>query len=406
MNTVDHLTNSREMQRAQMQNLTRRMVAHAKNKTTDFAEDPLPVPVGVYSDADRAEAEISKIFLKVPLVAGLSCDMPDKGSRMVFEVAGRSILIMRGKDNKVRAFLNACRHRGVRLTEECTTATRITCPFHGWTYDLEGKLIGLPGKAAFDGLKQGELGLTAVPVVEWNGLILVRADPDGKPIDAEEYFGELSPLLRSLNLENLAPVKKHKEKVAANWKFAQDTFFEGYHFSSLHPETISASSINNSLVHDSWGPHQRVMMSYKFFEEWGNLPEEEWDEVPYQGIHLLFPNTILYVGNLEALVKDKGDHTDRQIFGFWRGFPDGEANRSYTLLETYRPASQSDPETIKEYTDVTDFIIQVITTEDYALCEQGQKNLQTLPRNTNLYFGRNECALQSIHGALNELIDQ
>jgi phenylpropionate dioxygenase-like ring-hydroxylating dioxygenase large terminal subunit len=269
---------------------------------------------------------------------------------------------------------------------------------------MEGKLVGLPGKAAFEGLEQGALSLVQVPVAEWHGLVLVRAEPGGDPIDPEIWFGALAPLLRSLNLQNLAPVKKHKEPVAANWKFAQDTFFEGYHFSSLHPQTISVSSINDSLVHDSWGPHQRVMMSYRFFEEWGRQPEAEWGEIPYQGIHLLFPNTILYVGNLEALVKDKDDHTDKQIFGFWRGFPDGGPNNSYTLLETYRPASQTALDVVKEYEDVTDFIIRVITSEDYALCEQGQKNLKSLPRDTNLYFGRNECALQSIHENINALI--
>jgi phenylpropionate dioxygenase-like ring-hydroxylating dioxygenase large terminal subunit len=401
----DDLAQGRETQRLQMLDLTRRMVAHATGKTTDFADQPMPVPVGTYSDPARAEAEVREMFLKLPLVAGLSCDVPEPGSKMLFEVAGRSILIMRGKDGQLRGFLNACRHRGVRLVENCTTASRLSCPFHGWTYDLEGRLVGQPGKAAFEGLEQGALSLTRVPVAEWCGLVLVRADPAGEPIDAEAWFGDLAPLLRSLHLGNLAPVKKHREPVAANWKFAQDTFFEGYHFSSLHPQTISVSSLTDSLVHDSWGPHQRVMMSYRFFEEWGRMPEAEWGEVPYQGIHLLFPNTILYVGNLEALVKDRANHTDRQIFGFWRGFPDGGPDRSYTLLETYRPASQSEPATVKEYEDVTDFIVKVIASEDYALCEQGQKNLMTLPRETNLYFGRNECALQSIHRNINALIE-
>ncbi len=394
-----------ERQRAVMRSLQRRMVEHiAAGQTTDMAPEARPVPVSVYTDPERDAAERRVLFLRLPIVAGLSCDVPEPGDQMTFDALGRSILIMRGKDGMLRAFLNACRHRAARLVKDCGHATRISCPFHGWTYDLEGKLVGVPGRVAFDGVERAELSLQAVPIQEWNGLILVKGDPDAGPIDADSFFAPIADEIRQLGLDKMVPVKKDVVPVAANWKFAQDTFFEGYHFKTLHPTTIGAAAYGNVTIHDAFGPHQRVMMPYRFFEDWVGKPEGEWGEIPYQGIHLLFPNTVFYAGNLESLVKDKEDLTDRQIFGFWRGFPGEDANSSFTMMSTYRPASQSEPETVKEYEDLTDFIIQVISTEDYALCADGQKNLRTLPADHHIYFGRNEGALQSIHQHIDQLL--
>lgn len=394
-----------ERQRAAMRDMQRRMVAHiAAGNTTDLAEAPMPIKAGTYTDPARHEAEMRALFQSLPMVAALSCDLPEPGDAITFDAAGPPILITRGKDGQVHAFLNACRHRAARVVKDCAHGSRFSCPFHGWTYDLEGKLVGVPGKVAFEGLGTDQMRLRPVPVMEWAGLILVRANPDGEPIDAEAYFGPMADEIRQLGLERLVPVKKAVVNVAANWKFAQDTFFEGYHFASLHPTTVGVATIHNCTIHDEFGPHQRVMMPYRFFDDYVGKPEAEWDEVPYQGIHLLFPNTVLYAGNLESLVKAKEDLTDRQIFGLWRGFPDGGPDKSYTLMATYRPASQSSPEAVKEYEDLTDFIVQVVSTEDYSMCADGQKNMKAMKLDDEMYIGRNEGAIQSIHRHIDAIL--
>jgi nitrite reductase/ring-hydroxylating ferredoxin subunit len=395
-----------DRQRATMRDLQRRMVAHmAAGNTTDLVEAPQKIPVGVYTDPVRAEAEFRALFLRLPLVAGLSCDVPGPGDAITFDAAGVPVLVMRGKDGVLRAFRNACRHRAARLVKDCHKGGRVTCPFHGWTYDTEGKLVGVPGKVAFEGLDVESVSLQPIALAEWHGLVLVRLDGEG-PIDAEAFFGPMADEIRQLGLENVVPVKKARVDVAANWKFAQDTFFEGYHFNSLHPSTIAAAAVGNVMVHDAFGPHQRVMMPYRFFQDWVGKPESEWGEVPYQGIHLLFPNTVLYVGNLESLVKDKDSLTDRQIFGLWRGFPDGGPDRSFTLMATYRPASQSAPETVREYEELTDFIVKVVSTEDYSMCADGQRNMRAMGPDEMLILGRNEGSIQSIHAHVEQTIAQ
>ena len=125
-----------------------RMVAHVAAKTTDMAPAPMPLPKEAYIDPVRFEAEREKLFLETPVVAGLSCDIPEAGDLLVFDAAGPSILVMRGKDGVARAFLNMCTHRGARLIEATEPHSehraRVSCPFHAWTFDPAGKLVGQP----------------------------------------------------------------------------------------------------------------------------------------------------------------------------------------------------------------------------------------------------------------------
>ncbi|HET6969951.1 MAG TPA: Rieske (2Fe-2S) protein, partial [Phenylobacterium sp.] len=163
-------------QKAVMLDIQRRLISHLEaGRTTDFAPAPYQVAARVFTDPQRLEAERRELFLKLPMLAAFTCDMPNPGDVVVFEAAGPSILIARGRDGRVRAFLNRCSHRAAKLTHGCSKARLLTCPFHGWSYDLHGRLVGLPGEAAFEGLDRAGLDLTPVPVAEWCGLIFVKA---------------------------------------------------------------------------------------------------------------------------------------------------------------------------------------------------------------------------------------
>lgn len=402
--TTSDNAEGRARQHAAMRDMQRRLVGHVRDRTTDFADDVMEIPASVYSDPERLAAERREMFLKLPMLAGLTADMPKPGDTMLFDAAGPAILVTRGKDGKVNAFLNKCMHRGARLVSECGPKKRLTCPFHSWTYDVEGQLVAIPGQEAFEGVDRSQRNLTRVPVIEWHGLIFVKAHAGEEEIDIEAFLGPLADEIKQLNLAATVPIKKRTLDVAANWKFAQDTFFESYHFSSLHPTTINAHAFNNIAIHDEFGPHQRVMVAQHFFENWTDKPESEWGFVPYQGIHLIFPNSIMFVGNIESMTAGQG--SERQIFGFWRGFPGKTPGESFTEMATYRPVGENSAEQIEQYENLTDYIINVIETEDYSLCADGQPNLDSSPADFKLVFGRNECALQSIHRNINALVDK
>jgi len=394
----------RARQRDQMRGMQRRLVAHLAAGTTDYADTPMTLDASIFSDPARADAEMQALFLTLPLVAGMSSDIPEPGDTMLFDDVGPPILILRGRDGVARAFLNACRHRGARLVKDCGRKARVTCPFHAWTYDLSGKLIGLPGREGFEGLDKAELGLIPVPIAEYHGLIFVRADPNGDPIDAEAWLGPMAANVRQLALEASTPVRKRVVEVGSNWKFAQDTFFESYHFTTLHPNTIAAHAFGNVMVHDEFGPHQRVMVPQHFWRAFVDQPEDRWAHLPYQGIHLLFPNTILWVGNIESMEAGGKGSSSRQVFGMWRTFPGETPDASYTRMATYRPLDQSSEQQIAEYETLTDYVINVIETEDYALCTDSQRNLDHAPPGHKLYVGRNESAVQAIHRNIAERV--
>lgn len=394
----------RARQRATMLEIQRRLIAHlAAGRTTDFAAAPYQVAARVFTDPTRLEAERRELFLKLPMLAAFTSDMPNPGDVVVFEAAGPSILIARGRDGQVRAFLNRCSHRAAKLTKGCSKARLLTCPFHGWSYDLQGRLVGLPGEAAFADLDRATLGLTPVPAAEWCGLIFVKAHPGEEEIDVEGYLGPLAPELRQLDIAHTAPVRKHRIDLEANWKFAQDTFFEGYHFATVHPQTIAQTAISNVMVHDEFGPHQRVMMASQGWVDYVGHPEGEWRTPPYEGIHLIFPNTIFYSGHADRFA---GSDADRQIFGCWRSFPGATPGESFTLMATYRPKDADEPEDVAFYEQVSDFIMKVVETEDYSLCAEAQANLETGPADAPIVFGRNECANQAIHQRIAEAVGE
>ena len=301
----DRETRRRE-RRAAAAAIRRRLVAHiAAGGTTDFAPAVLENEAACYTDPRRAELERRTLFLGLPLVVGLSSDIPSAGDLLVFEEAGPSILVVRGDDGVVRAFLNMCRHRASKLVDArpdgtCSRHSRLSCPFHAWTYDLTGALAGIPGRAGFDGLDAEAQHLVPVPAAEWHGLIFVRAGGGTEPLDARSFLGGFADELRHVDFEDAAPVRHSRLTAACNWKMALDTYAEAYHFATLHASSIGVSHYSNIAVFDDFAPHWRMNVPEKPLRTLVGLPESEWPDVAYGGIHFVFPNTVMVVGALDV----------------------------------------------------------------------------------------------------------
>lgn len=375
--------------------IQRRLVGHIRNGTTDRAAGPMRNDPEIYTGSHWHELERDLIFQSLPLLACLSADMPDPGDKYMFEAAGPPILIVRAKDGSVRAFLNMCLHRAAKLVTKCTNAKRITCGFHGWTYDLDGKLIGVPSAGSFEGIELDDLRLISVPAQEWNGLIFVVARAgDPLDIDVEGFLGDFAPELAQMNFGSAMPVKTSRLDVACNWKFALDTYGEGYHFSTLHPTTIGRTVFTDMMALDTFGPHHRINFPYKEQTEYIDLPEEDWPRRPYSGIHLLFPNTVINISSMSP----------GQVYGVYRMFPDGGPNNAFTLMATYRSGAVPADVDIKPWEEFHDFIENVVRTEDYSVSANGQANLRHAPSGFKVTFGSNEKALQRFHRHVAEII--
>eukprot|EP01036_Dinobryon_divergens_P036698 gene36698-47837_t len=143
--------------------------------------------VDAYSDRERAARERDSLFRSQPLFMGLSSRLSKAGDYITEDVAGMPVLLVRGPDGTVRAFANVCRHRGAPVAEGCGNARAFVCPYHAWTYDAQGRLLGVTDKAGFAGLDIGAHGLVRLPAGEKHGMIFVRATPlrEGEPAEID-----------------------------------------------------------------------------------------------------------------------------------------------------------------------------------------------------------------------------
>jgi phenylpropionate dioxygenase-like ring-hydroxylating dioxygenase large terminal subunit len=378
--------------------ICRRLVAHlAAGGTTDFAPAPMEHSARAYTDPARAALEVSELFLRRPLIAGLSRDVRGVGDRLVFDAVGRSVIIVRDAEGALRAFRNSCAHRGARLLQASAdgrcheSGPRITCPFHAWSYDLGGALRSIPGAEGFEGVDRHSRGLIPVPVVEWNGAIFVRLD-GADPIDCEALLGAFAPVIEQLELAQFEPVQSSARHARTNWKYALDTYGEGYHFGTLHASSIGATHVPNVAAFDPFGPHWRLSFAPRSLGALVGRPESSWPEPHYGGIHFIFPNTVLVLGQLEA------DEAFVRIFRIFPGATPGEMSCQFSVYARGVPASA-----LRARFGVDDSKSDV-TDEDYRVAVEAYANLAVAPPGFRLVFGRNEPAIQLFHRAVADAI--
>ena len=165
------------------------MLDYVETGTTDCAETTMEVPATAYTDPAIFEREKAEIFLKLPLLAALTAEMPNPGDYKAMELLGKPVLITRKTDGTVAAMLNVCAHRGMILKPEGHgNARRFSCPYHAWTYGNDGKLIGVADPKKFGPVCKEERNLTPLPVAEAGGVIWVCLTP-GLEFDIRSHLG-------------------------------------------------------------------------------------------------------------------------------------------------------------------------------------------------------------------------
>ena len=210
----------------------------------DFAPFHMRVSTERYHSGEYALREREALWMRVWQVAGRADDIPKAGDWMEYRLFDQSFVLVRGKDGKVRGFVNACRHRGNAFCQGKGHSARFTCPYHSWSYGLDGALLAV-AKPDFEGTTEEfvgtkeELGLIAVPVECFAGFIFLNPDPAAAPLG--DFLGEIAGLLTPYKLEEMIPIGlNRREPLECNWKVVMDAFQEGYHIQAVHPELISA----------------------------------------------------------------------------------------------------------------------------------------------------------------------
>jgi choline monooxygenase len=363
--------------------LVRRLLDHIENRTTDLADEVLELPTDVYSRAHH-EQEVEVLFRDEPLVLCLSGGLPGPETFRTVDLCGTPILLTRDTHGRVRALANVCRHRGVRVADGAGEAKRFTCPFHAWTYDLDGRLSAVPTAEAFDGMCQERKGLVELPVAEGYGLIVGRLRM-GSVVDIDDYLGPgLADELAMLDFADWEPYgEPHVHQVKANWKVTLDTFRENYHFKYLHRRTLAKYAYGGVLTFDAFGPHLRNCSALRSIDELRGRPEAEWGDVAqhfsYQ--YSLFPNTSLTFDSRHAEL--------------WQILPVA-ADASEVLHTAYLRPGLSDEERAK-VVDMAPWICEkVVDGEDFWVAGRTEPGVRAGLLDT-VVFGRNEPAPQHLH---------
>jgi len=194
------------------------------------------LPAWAYDDADFHAAEIARVFRPSWQIVCHESDIPAPGDYHLLDYIGESVVVIRGADHVLRAFANVCRHRGARLLDAPSgCAKKISCPYHAWTYDSDGRLIGVPLRASYPGLDLARHGLAPVDIELWRGFAFVRLEDDGGPSVATmmaPYDHEIAPYrfadLRAQGRMILRPR-------SVNWKNVGDNYSDGLHITVAHP---------------------------------------------------------------------------------------------------------------------------------------------------------------------------
>jgi phenylpropionate dioxygenase-like ring-hydroxylating dioxygenase large terminal subunit len=194
------------------------------------------LPAWTYSDPEFFSVEMQRVMRPSWQVVCHISDVPATGDYHTLEYLGESIVVIRGQDDGLRAFTNVCRHRGARLLDGPSgCAKKLVCPYHAWTYDLDGALTGVPMKATYPALDQAKLGLVPVAIEIWQGFIFVRLEDDGGPSVSEmmaPYLHEVEPY-RFEELRAFGRVTLRERRV--NWKNVGDNYSDGLHIAVAHP---------------------------------------------------------------------------------------------------------------------------------------------------------------------------
>jgi phenylpropionate dioxygenase-like ring-hydroxylating dioxygenase large terminal subunit len=378
------------MKRETQLELARMLQAYVKGGATALAPGIFRNPVAAYGDAERLKRERERLYLKMPLFLTMSCRLREEGDYFADEIAGVPVLAVRGREGKLHAFANICRHRGAPVAQGCGRTRKFSCPYHGWTYGLDGKLKGIPDERSFAGVDKDKNGLLPLPVGERHGMIFVRLTPgESLEIDVDGFLAGLGDDFGAYGFESYAFFASQTLTPRINWKFGVDTFLESYHLPALHRATVAPLIRGNTGAFDAFGDHARLTMLRYTAAEWEGRPDGDWNVLAnILPIYRLMPNTIVVF---------QSDHLET-----WRILP-GEVDRTMVEFALYVPEPPATDKARTYWQKNYDLAIRTVLDEDFALGEKMQRGFMS-GLQAEVVYGRNEPALIHFHQRLRELL--
>lgn len=356
-------------------------------KTTEISvHGARTLPREYFVSPDIFAEEVEKIFLQRWLCVGREDRIPNPGDWFAQEVGGESVIVLRDRAGGYRAWFNVCRHRGTRLCEEHRGrfSETIQCPYHAWTWSLDGRLIGAPSTGDLEGFDKADWPLHPVGVATWEGFLFINLAREAEPFDRA-----WNPLLGRFDRFNLPNLKVHRTieyDVQSNWKLLFQNYSECYHCGPVHPalaKLTPPTSGENDLTEGPFtggfmvinrGHESLTMSGNSCGVTVGDLPDEDMSRVYYYAI---FPNMLLSL------------HPDYVMFHtLW---PVGVSRTRIFCSWLFHPATLGDPtfnpDDGVEFWDMTN-------RQDWHICEQSQLGVQSRAYVPGPYSKRESLSVQ------------
>lgn len=352
--------------------LVDRILRHIADGTTDLGPRTGRVPVAHYVDPARLGVELD-LLRRFPVPFCPSAALPEAGSYLARDVAGVPLVVVRGRDGEVRAFRNACRHRGTALAEGSGCARSFVCPFHGWVYGIDGALTHVPDAYGFDGVDLADRGLVPVPVHERANLVFVQQE-------GEPDFGAVSQTVGLTDRHVV--VETERITVEGNWKVLTEGFLEGYHIRQTHKDTFFPMGFDNLTVMEHCGRNSRVTFPFRRVESLAGIPPEQWHlGKAVTIVDHLFPNVV--IARLTA-------HTALVVVE--------PVSPTRSVLVIFKLAVPAPDGSIPDAVHRDMAFVETGLREDRAMAEGVQRGFAA--RTDDVVFGRYEFALTHFHEGL------
>ncbi|MBT4488098.1 MAG: aromatic ring-hydroxylating dioxygenase subunit alpha [Rhodospirillaceae bacterium] len=364
-------------------------------------------PTSAYTCPDLAAKEWQSFFKGHTQLIGLSSDLPKAGSFLTMDDFGVPILATRGKDGQCKAFLNVCRHRGVQVEhEEKGTRSAFSCPFHQWTYSNQGDLIAIPDEHQFGAIDKSCHGLIQLPMEERHGMLWVHPNPKGV-LGLDSMLEGLEDELSSWGFEKLVAMGQTTIAKRLNWKLANDTFGETYHFQKLHKNTLGKIAYGDCLNYETIGRNHRFVFPRRNIDTLREKAEADWRLTDgATTLYFLFPNIQFIIGNgainIVRLYPDPADPNE-SITKINHFFTKGaiaaaaeiDGHGENVSADTVYESSPNDTG-IPSLNGIKEVFNSTIEQEDYVMGETTQRAAETGLLD-HVIFGRNEPALHHYH---------
>ena len=359
-----------------------RVFNHIDNSTTDLGERVWREPADNYYSQECFDAEIA-MLKRLPVAYCPSAALPDKGSYIARSSAGTPLVVVRGLDGVVRAFINACRHRGMQVASGSGCSRAFVCPYHAWTYNLEGNLKHIPGQEGFPGVDPEQHGLVEVSAREKGGIVYVMQRGEITEDMLEDCLDYFSPEQQMFETEEMVD--------EANWKILNETLMEGYHIKSLHSETFYPYGLDNINLVEIYGANSRVTYPFRRIEKMRDVaPDQRRIDGLVTSVYLVFPT---------ASVSVLSKHTNLAILE-----PLSPTSSRWVLYRMVNRAVDGKDIPLEEAQRDALFVGDSGQIEDREAARAIQQSVSS-SGNTHFTFGHFESAIVNFHQHLAKYLD-